>query len=168
MKFYSVFSSNLPKSSRSFKVNDDNSNLDFVSHRTKQQFKDECDINRIVQMYPDINSDDYANRVRSLVNSQPDLFGEYDSAMDYSKAVQIVDTARSQFETLPSVLRERFSQDPFEFLNYINNPDNKQEAISLGLLKQEIPSTNIDVVSPETPLQPVIQPTQPAETQTSQ
>lgn len=166
MKFYSVFSSNIPKFSRSFKINEDKSNQDYVFHRTKQQFKDECDINRIVQMYPDVNSDEYANRVSTFVNSRPDLFGEYDSAMDYSKAVEIVENARAQFDNLPSVLRERFGHNPYEFLDYINDSSNKEEAVSLGLLKKEIPVTNIEV--PENPLNPVIQPVIKAETQTSQ
>lgn len=167
MEFRSVFDGVRNRVSRSFIVvkDDDSSNEDYVFSRTKQQFKDECDINRIVQMYPDINSEEYERKVSGVLAMNPDLYGEYDSSMDYTQAVEIVDRAREQFESLPSVLRERFAHDPFQFLDYVNDSKNLEEATNLGLFKKVLPSTNI---SSEVPSDTVIQPVKPAETQMSQ
>lgn len=174
MNFRSVYDDVRVRVSRSFDVLKDKSNEDYVFHRAKQQFKDECDINKIVARYPDLNSESYQRQVAGILATNPELFSEYDSAMDYASAVSIVDRAREQFETLPATLRERFSQDPFEFLNYVNNENNRSEAIKLGLLKENIPITNIPVDKPIITEQPVIQagsviqPTQEAVTQMSQ
>ncbi len=165
MDFISVFSSVKPRVGRSFLVNKDKTNQDYVFSRTKQQFKDECDINRIVDMYPDVNSDEYQRRVSSIIGNNPDLYGDYDSQMDYATAVDVVNRAKEQFDTLPSILRERFAHDPFEFLSYVNNPSNREEATNLGLFEKVIPSTNI---VPEKVVNTVIQPSNEAVTQSSQ
>lgn len=167
MSFISTYSKKRNRVGRSFKIikdSDGNSlNTDFVYHRTKQSFKDECDINRIVDRYPDVNSEAYRNQVAGLLNANPGLFGEYDSAMDYGKAISIVERAHEQFDTLPATLRERFAQDPFQFLSYVNDSSNREEALKLGLLREDIPLTNI----PQTPSAPVIQPSNTSETQSS-
>lgn len=168
MEFKSTYDGVRERVGRSFLVDEDKENEDFVYHRTKQSFKDECDINRLVERYPDVNSEGYMKSIAQQL-SDSNLYGEYDSSMDYSRAVEIVSRANEQFETLPSKLRERFGHNPVEFLDYVNDSNNLNEMISMGLAKQEIPPTNI--VAPPvqqeavTPVQPVIQPTEGAVTQ---
>lgn len=149
MDFRSVFDDNRVRISTSFEdVEGGPSTVD----RTKQQFLDDVDINKIVARYPDIS-------LQQAQLSNPDLYSEFDTSMDYMKAVEIVQRAGEQFDTLPAVIRDRFKHDPFEFLNYINDPSNKEEAISLGLMKKvEIPEENITIVPPTQPLESVIQP----------
>jgi phage internal scaffolding protein len=95
--------------------------------------------------------------------SNPELYGEFDTGETFQSALDVVNRAKEQFNTLPAELRKRFSYDPYEFLSYVNNPDNAEEMKKFGLLKEDIPVANI----PETGSQPVIQPAGPAVTQPS-
>lgn len=51
--------------------------------------------------------------------------------------------AQDMFMSLPSKIRNRFGNDPSQFLDFVSDPLNKDEMRSLGLLK--------DVVSKEAP-----------------
>lgn len=166
MDFRSTYDGVRERIGRSFVVLKDKSNEDFVYHRTKQSFKDECDINCIVDRYPDVTSENYMKSVAQVL-SDSGLYGEYDTSMDYSKAVEIVNRAHEQFDTLPSKLRDRFSNNPVKFLDYISDSSNFAEAQKLGLLKTSIPPNNIvtpDIVTqveqPAVQQPQVIQPTE--------
>jgi len=54
--------------------------------------------------------------------------------------------------TLPAKVRDRFGQDPAEFLAFLSNPENADEARRLGILKpQEAapPPVKVEVTNPE-------------------
>jgi len=112
---------------------------------TKQEFKDECDINWLMHQYqttgelPNLNpmSPDYI-----------DLTGE-----DFQESMNIITSAQSLFNELPSQLRNRFKNDPGEFLDFMSNPSNRDEMVSLGLVRPLEPVTAplSAVVPPEAP-----------------
>lgn len=171
MDFRSTYDGIRERVCRSFVVLKDKSNENFVYHRTKQSFKDECDINRIVDRYPDITNENYMKSVAQVL-SDTGLYGEYDSSMDYSKAIEIVNRAHAQFDTLPSKLRDRFANEPTKFLDYISDSSNFEEAQKLGLLKVSPPINTIvspdldgQVEQPAAQQPQVIQPTEKAATQ---
>lgn len=53
---------------------------------------------------------------------------------DLITAHQLIDSAKQKFEELPSKIRERFHNDPIKLSTFLTNPNNKDEAIKLGLL----------------------------------
>jgi len=94
--------------------------------RTKQSFKDECDINRIMSRYQNTG-------VMEFVNKREARYADV-TAFDYQEACNLVAGANSMFHDLPSALRSRFDNDPGQLLAFLDNPSNLQEAVSLGLV----------------------------------
>lgn len=122
-KFYSRYNRG-PKTPFSFKVDGKK-----PVGRTKQSFKDECDVNRIVA---------HAARTGVLPNRGGNpLYGDFSEVPDYQAALSVVQSAEGKFNSLPAQLRARFKNDPGQFLEYIGNPDNHEEAARLGLMKPE-------------------------------
>ncbi|AXH77749.1 MAG: internal scaffolding protein [Microviridae sp.] len=111
---------------------------------------DETDINQLV----------LRSRMRELTGQSDAFYGDcaLAGADDYHSAMIMVSTAQESFEALPSSIRNRFHNDPFEFLSFIEDPANKEEAVNLGLLDPDVlayakPDINPDVkseVKPET------------------
>lgn len=96
---------------------------------TRQGFKDECDINVIMARYQ-------ATGVIDFVNKHEGSFADV-SAIDFQTAQETVARARSAFNDLPSSLRERFENDPAQFLEFVQDDKNRAEAMELGLLRPE-------------------------------
>lgn len=95
--------------------------------RTKQSFKDDCDINNIMARYIKTGVIDFTAR------NQP-RYGDVTGA-SFESAMATVAAANTMFHELPARVRDRFRNDPAKFLDFVNNPDNKDEARALGLLK---------------------------------
>ena len=57
-------------------------------------------------------------------------------ATDFREAMEIVRTGRELFEDLPSNIRKKFRNNPEEFLEFVQNPDNASELVELGLADQ--------------------------------
>jgi len=71
---------------------------------------------------------------------------------DLHSAMNMVTSARSDFDALPAAVRRRFSNDPLKLLEFLNNKDNLAEAIKLGI----VPSTEpVKVVTTDPPADPV-------------
>lgn len=97
--------------------------------RTKQSFKAECDINNIMARYLKTG---VLEHVRSTVGQYLDVTGA-----DFQAAQELVAGAKSMFHMLPSDIRTRFENNPAEFLKFMENPKNAEEARELGLLPPE-------------------------------
>lgn len=95
--------------------------------RTKQSFRDECDINRIMARYQNTG-------VLEFVQRREAQYADV-SALDYQEACNVVAGANSMFEQLPSALRARFSNSPAKLLEFLDDPSNRQEAVELGLVE---------------------------------
>lgn len=98
------------------------------SGRTRQSFKAECDINNIMQRFS-------RTGVFDSVNRQPGRYGDV-SGFSYQAAMDLVVAAQAQFAELPSKVRNRFRNDPQEFLSFMENEENRDEAIKLGLIER--------------------------------
>lgn len=112
--------------------------------RTKQSFRDECDINRIMARYQNTG-------VLEFMQRRDPQYADV-SAVDYQEACNLVAEANSMFENLPSALRSRFDNSPAQLLGFLENPANLQEAISLGLVN---PPASVPAVG--SPGEPVAQ-----------
>lgn len=110
--------------------------------RTQQNFKDQCDVNRIVARYQETGI------ITHLNNRQPQ-YG-YADAQTFHEAMNTVTNAQMAFEALPAALRKRFGHDPVEFLEFMSDPENASEAAKLGLY--------IPTGEDENPVEPGISP----------
>lgn len=93
---------------------------------TEQSHKDECDINKIMHKF----------QRTGIITHSKKYEGQYDYATstDFLTAMSIVARGQQMFDDLPSSLRSRFGNDPSNFLDFINDPANEDEAVKLGLL----------------------------------
>lgn len=99
---------------------------------TKQSFKAECDINNIVNKYA-------STGVLTHVNEGTPSYGDF-SPVDFLDSMNLVISAQAAFDGLPSSLRRRFGNDPYELLSFLANDENREEAIKLGLIASPEPS----------------------------
>jgi len=105
--------------------------------RTKQSFKDECDINRIMARFAKTG-------VFEHLSQRAPTFGDV-ADIDFQGCMDVVAEARERFAMLPSDLRDRFANDPARLLAFVQDPKNLIEARSLGLLRaSETPTTGVE------------------------
>lgn len=93
--------------------------------RTKQQFREECNINNIMKRYEKTG-------VLKHVNLREPQYGLV-PATDFAEAMRIVTDAQETFNSLPSELRKRVGHSPEEFLRFYANSENAAELESYGL-----------------------------------
>lgn len=98
--------------------------------RTKSSMAEACDINRIMKRY-------HYKDIARIEAQNPGIYGDFSAVPDFMEANEIIIRANSQFEALPAKLRQRFGNDPAQFLAFVADPANKDEAKFLGLLKKD-------------------------------
>lgn len=97
--------------------------------RTKQSFKEECDINRIMSQYLKTGVVDFVNK------HAPQYYDV--TGVEYQDAMNIVAQSQTMFAELPAKLREQFENDPALFLDFVSDPENRPEMAVMGLLTPE-------------------------------
>ncbi len=120
-----------------------------VPSLTQQQFKDEADINYIVSMYdstgvmPTYHGDGQP--------AQP-MFGDFAELPDNAQQMynQML-AAKADFDNLPLEVRKRFNYDPAAFLAFVDDPNNIDELVAMGLAvkTQHGPEPIIDTKEPD-------------------
>ena len=95
---------------------------------TKQSHKKECDIHNILSQYQKTGI------ITHLSGREP-AYADLPAAVDYQEAIEMVRDAQESFADLPSAVRERFKNDPFELLAALGDPKNRDELTSLGILQ---------------------------------
>lgn len=96
--------------------------------RTKQQFKDECDINVIISRFLRTGHLDVLQRLEPR-------YGDV-TGLDFINAMNTVARAQTLFNELPAEIRNRFENQPAKFLDFVQDEKNRPEAEELGLLKK--------------------------------
>jgi len=115
--------------------------------RVEQNHKAECNINSIIARYHRTGM--------APQRSDSALYGDFSSAADFHQAKNSVIQAEADFMALPSELRSMFDNDPAKLLDFIDNPENAEEATKLGLLPQVTPD---DWESAAPPVEPLVEP----------
>jgi len=105
----------------------DASGFDFGGEsRTQQQFREECDINTIVRRFGITG--------QVPVSVAVPLNGDFVNALDFRQSLDVIVRAREAFDQMPSNVRSRFHNDAAEFLDFVSDESNRDEARKLGLL----------------------------------
>lgn len=100
---------------------------------TKQSFKDETDINRIV-----------ARVLKTGVvpgTAKQGVFADVSSLGDYRASLHMVRDAEVAFAALPSKVRDRFDNDPVKLVTFLQDPQNRPQAVELGLIEGKAPQS---------------------------
>lgn len=97
--------------------------------RTKQSFRDECDINVLLRRFAKTG----VIPQRTVVP----LEGDFTETMDFRAMQDALNRARDSFLSLPVDVRERFGHSPEKFVRWSLDKDNLAEMRKLGLAKPE-------------------------------
>jgi len=96
---------------------------------TQQSAKDECDVNVII---------DRIKRGADLPNTNPNppKYGDFTSIpKDLRECLNVVRQADELFMSMDAKVRRRFDNDPAKLLDFLNDANNRVEAVSLGLVE---------------------------------
>lgn len=113
------------------------SKIDTGPGLTKQNHKQECNVNFILAKY----------QKTGIIAHRNEFETRYDDAtsMDFQEAMNKVIATQQMFNELPSTIRKKFNHRPEQFLEFVNDPKNQDEMIELGLATDNRPP-------PETPI----------------
>lgn len=93
--------------------------------RAQQNFKEQCDINVIVKNF---------ERTGLLPQrTAPPLPADFHEIFDFQSAQNILVQAKQAFLEVPARIRRRFHDDPGEYVAFLSDPANADEAVKLGL-----------------------------------
>ena len=104
---------------------------------TYQADKDDCDINNILDKYARFGT-------LPTVNNNPPVYADVSTTpSSFLEAQEIIRNAQDSFNGLSSDIRREFHDNPFEMIEFLNNPENHNKAIELGIIEQPVtPVTN--------------------------
>lgn len=66
-------------------------------------------------------------------------YGDFSSNMSLQECFDVVEKAKTEFSELPADVRKRFGHNPALLLEFLNNEDNREEAMELGLIEKPEP-----------------------------
>jgi phage internal scaffolding protein len=99
--------------------------------KTVQSQAEDADINTIVKRFG----------ITGVLpeNVRTPTYGDFVQIDDYRTAVHVVMDAEREFLKIPAGLRARFENDPQQWIDFVMNPDNVDEAVKLGfVVKREV------------------------------
>ncbi|AXL15227.1 internal scaffolding protein [Microviridae sp.] len=100
---------------------------------TEQHHKQECDLKCIMRKYDAMGVD--IRMFEANENDYMDIIG----APDYLEAMNQIAEANSLFDSLPARIRQSFGNRPTEFIEFMQNPENKTKITELGLNASHLP-----------------------------
>jgi len=121
--------------------------VDTLPSMTKQSFKDECDVNHIIKRF----------KKSGVITHLSDMEAQYGdlTGLDFQAAMDLVTQANHLFDELPASVRKRFANDPAMFLDFMDNPENAEEMVKLGLAtRKEVDTLNRVPEPPSEPTEP--------------
>lgn len=120
---------------------------DYSDGRTKQSFKDETNINRLLARAQK------AGALSHLEKYEP-VYGDF-ADFDFFEAQRMIVRGREAFDELPAEVRKEFHNSPQAFYEFVNDPANKDD------LAKKLPALaapgrqNIDVSGRSEPVETV-------------
>lgn len=119
-----------------FKINHTNATAEGIvftePSMTQQHFKDETMIDNILQKYAETGflTDPFSPK-------RPIQFGDFSGVTDFQTAQNSVARATEYFESLPSHIRASFNNSPADFLQALNDPEQRSKLEDLGFVAPE-------------------------------
>ncbi len=96
---------------------------------TQQALANESDINKIM-----------AKAIRTgqpppSVHERQAQFGDFTQITSFHQAQTALVHAQNEFNTLPAKIRSYFDNDPEKLIKFLDDPDNLEEAVQMGLVQ---------------------------------
>ena len=114
--------------------------------RTQQEFKDECDINVLVERF--------GIGVIEQQTSLP-MYGDFTNVTDFHTSLTAVREAAEQFMLLPADVRRNFDNDPQKLMDFVEDSNNDREAWeSRGLVPEVVNEAKTPIPAPSVPEEP--------------
>jgi len=98
---------------------------------TEQSHKKACNINTIMAKIR-------KGQAVPTIAGEP-IFGDFTKCNDFQTAQNAVLEAHDRFMSLPSDIRRRFQNQPNNLLEFLEDPENLEEAVELGLVTKLVP-----------------------------
>lgn len=98
---------------------------------TKQEMKDECDINNILKIYQQTGIYTHVSNLASQA-----VYTDLPDSFDYQDALHTVMRAEDSFSTLPSMVRDHFQNDPAAFLTALTDPSQREKLTEWGVFEK--------------------------------
>ena len=117
---------------------------------TEQHHKDRVNIHTIMRKYEKTGILEHVSQYK----------GEYMNLAgrpEFHEAMNIIAEAQQMFETVPAEIRKKFGNDPAEYVEFMQNPENRDKIEALGLDASHLPKPPEPV--PEPTPEPVVDPT---------
>lgn len=95
--------------------------------KTDQQYKMDCDVNYIVSKFQKTGHISHLSKFQGK-------YADVSAIPDLHEALINVKMAESAFLDVPASIRKRFHNNPVELLNFLSDPENREEAELLGLI----------------------------------
>lgn len=109
----------------------------------KQSFAEETDINTIVRRF---------NITGELPhNIRMPTYGDFTGIADFHQAVNAIALANEAFDRMPADIRARFHNEPAEFVAFCSDPNNRPEAVKMGLVPPDKPKAPEPITPPPAP-----------------
>lgn len=99
--------------------------------KTQQNFKEEANINTMVRKH--LQSPNRMGAMGNPMATRRLQFGEV-PAESYHEMLNKVTDVQNLFRTIPSRIRGRFNNNPYQLLRWLEVPENRDEAVKLGLI----------------------------------
>lgn len=96
---------------------------------TQQHYKDQTDINRIVERFLSTGELPQAAVLPT--------YADYEGVFDFQTAQNALVAGNRAFMSLPAKMRARFENDPQKYMEFCTNEENRDELKKMGLLKPE-------------------------------
>ena len=94
---------------------------------TEQLHMKACDVNNIVKRFE-------RTGVMEHVQGRAPQYTDVSEVPDYHAALEVVKAVEEMFSSMPAVLRDKFDNDAGVYLEWINDPANRAEAVEMQLL----------------------------------
>ncbi|WNK14631.1 MAG: internal scaffolding protein [Microvirus sp.] len=99
--------------------------------RTQQHFAEEVDINTIVERFGITGQTPTGVRMPT--------YGDFTEANDFHSSLNAIVQAKEAFDQMPVKVKQRFNNDPEQFVEFCSQEENRTEAEKLGLVQPKTP-----------------------------
>lgn len=103
--------------------------------RTRQEHRRTTDINQMVKKHRDLNAMEAIKLYE--VTDRVLQAGDFDMDKDYGSVVRKKAKLEAAWLKIPAEIRKHHNNNPQDFINFVSNSENKEEAIKRGYIKQK-------------------------------